>query len=117
MVERRTRTFLVLWLACIAGAGCAVPYLATNVQLRNALPPFTPGLLAVVVLAQSAILFAAFVFVGLALGPRLGLGTPFVSARVAGAAAPGFGRLALRALLLGMAGGAVIFTLDRWVFG
>jgi membrane protease YdiL (CAAX protease family) len=115
--ENRTRTFLVLWIACIVGAACVIPYVATNRQLTRMLPPFTLGSLIIVVLAQSTLLFAGFVLLGLVLAHRVSLGTPFVSARVAGVAPPGFGRVALRSLLIGLAAGAVIFVMDRWVFG
>ncbi|HVO10444.1 MAG TPA: CPBP family glutamic-type intramembrane protease [Vicinamibacteria bacterium] len=74
-------------------------------------------MLIVLVLAQSTIVFAGLVFLGLVLSHRVGLGTPFISARVAGATAPGFAGVALQSLLIGLTSGVVIFLLDRWAFG
>ena len=113
----RARTFLVLWIACVVGALCLIPYVATNTQLMGGLPAFTLGKLTAVVLAQGAIFFAGFILIGLSLGRRIGLEAPFISGKLAGTRVAGFQRIAIRSVLIGLLAGALIFVADRYAFG
>jgi membrane protease YdiL (CAAX protease family) len=111
------KLFLVLWIASILGGVCVIPYVSTNALLKPVLHTIPMQVLIALVLLESGILFAVFIFVGLLLGKRVDLGLPLVSARLQNLPFPGFGRTALFSIMGGLVGGALVFILDRYVFG
>ena len=111
------KLFFILWIASIFGGACVIPYISTNALFKPILQTTPMQTLIAVVLLQSGILFAVFVFLGLLLGKRVDLGVPFISAKLQHKRLPGFKRIALFSILVGLLGGVLIFVLDRYAFG
>jgi hypothetical protein len=84
------KIFWLLLLASIVGVAALLPYLIVffqKVLASNPLPMPLPVLMAVQIM-QSAILFAAFVSLGLVLAPRAGIEMPVLQRWFYGGAAP-----------------------------
>jgi hypothetical protein len=84
------RIFWLLLLASIVGVAALLPYLIAffqKVLSTNPLPMPLPVLMAVQVM-QSAILFAAFISLGLVLAPKAGIEMPFLQRWFYGGPAP-----------------------------
>lgn len=109
------KLFFILWIASIIGGTFVIPYVLTNPLITSALPPISLSTLVAVVLLQSTIYFGVSVFLGLWLGEKVGLGAPFLAARLRGKPLPGFRPLAWLALGIGSGAGVLIFVLDRHV--
>jgi len=112
----KRRLFFFLWISCLAGGMTVIPYLLTNPLMAPLLRSLPLPALVVSVLAQSAVFFAIFTFLGIWLGEKVGLGVPFLQARLQGHPLPGFVRTAWRSLGAGLAAGALLFAMDRYVF-
>jgi CAAX prenyl protease-like protein len=84
------KIFWLLLIASILGVAALLPYLLAffqNVLSTNPLPMPLPVLMAVQIM-QSAILFAAFISLGLVLAPRAGIDMPVLRQWFYGGAAP-----------------------------
>jgi membrane protease YdiL (CAAX protease family) len=68
-------------------------------------------------LGQSGVLFAIVILIGLRLGGRVGLGAPLLPEWLRGGTPAGWGGRLRQACALGGLAGAVVFVLDRYVFG
>lgn len=84
-MTRRTRLFLILWLAGMTGVLSLllvdIPALVANLPLPPdaEIPPFTP-LVKVLTVLQPAVLVALAVFAGVALASKVGLSSPAAEA-------------------------------------
>jgi membrane protease YdiL (CAAX protease family) len=116
-----TRTGLYLWLAGVFGAICVLPY---AVELAPAAFDAAAQQLGIptsavigISIAQSALLLAFATFTGLWAARKLGLGAPLVDALIRKEALPhSSGRIAVRAIVLGVAAALLILILDWLVF-
>ena len=93
LIERPRYPWKIFWLlllASIIGVAALLPYLIAFFQKMlstNPLPMPLPVLMAVQIM-QSAILFAAFISLGLVLAPRAGIEMPILRGWFYGGAAP-----------------------------
>jgi hypothetical protein len=115
-----SRTGLVIWVGATLGTACVIPYVAAltpalhEAATRLRVPITVVALLSV---AQSAVLLAILTFSGLWAARRLGLGAPVLDAWLhGGAAPPGGRRRAFAAIGWGLASGMAMLALDLLVF-
>lgn len=109
------KLFFILWITSIIGGTFVIPYVLTNPLMASVLSRIPLPTFIAVVLLQSAIYFGVSVFLGLWLGEKVGLGAPFLAARMQGKPLPGFRPLAWLALGIGSSAGVLIFILDRHI--
>jgi hypothetical protein len=116
-----SRTAVVLWVAAVIGTICVLPYVLALVPGQAvkaghvALPKSALVALSII---QSAVLLGVMTFSGLWAARRLGMGAPFLDARLYRQAAPAGGRRAfLVAVAWGLGSGLAALALDLWVFG
>ena len=82
-VHAKKRLGLLLWLAGMIGAGSLLPVLPSLVSDLSSADLTVPiWLLQVVTLAQTAVLLAVAVFLGVVLAPKVGLSAPAAEAAV-----------------------------------
>lgn len=110
------RSFLAVWLLGVAGVVASVPYLFRTGVLDPAALPLSPALAVVATIGQTAVLLAAATWIGLSLGPAVGLRTPFLDAALDGHPMPDPRPVVAQALGLGGAAGALVLALDRFAF-
>jgi hypothetical protein len=112
---------LALWLLSLCGGLLVLPYVATleSKALAAAAARTHLGVdtLLAISIAQTAVLLAVAVGVGLWAARKLGLGTPLIAALVTRTPMPKkVGRTLLLALVLGIAMGVLLILLDKFVF-
>ena len=111
------KVFFTLWLAAILSTLAVLPYvLELQAGLLAKLPIPLPTLIALQI-AQSGVLFAVLIFIGMILMKRVGLSTPILDSVTRGESASD----ALRAVLpisiaLGVIASLLILGLDLYVF-
>ena len=110
------RSFLTLWLLGVAGVAASVPYLFRSGVLDPAALPVSPALAVGATIGQTAVLLAAATWIGLSLGPAVGLRTPFLDALVGAHPMPDPRPVVAQALGLGAVTGALVLGVDRIVF-
>jgi membrane protease YdiL (CAAX protease family) len=115
------KTALVLWALSLIGALLILPYVATleSKALAAAVARTHLSLTALLALstAQTAVLLAIAVSIGLLASRRLGLSTPLIDAWLLKSSAPKYTPFTLLlAVALGVATGALLITLDRALF-
>jgi len=110
------RSFLALWLLGVVGVAASMPYLSRSGILDPATLPVSPALAVGATIAQTAILLAAAIWIGLSLGPAVGFRTPFLDAALDGHAMPDPRPVVAQSLGLGAAAGAFVLALDRLAF-
>ncbi len=115
------KTALVLWVLALCGGILVLPYVATleNKALAAAAAHtrFDVRELLAISVAQSAVLLAIAVVVGLWAARKLGLGTPLIAALLSRRPAPEKTRATLLiAVALGIVTALALVMLDHWVF-
>lgn len=110
------RSFLTLWLLGVAGVAASVPYLFRFGVLDPAALPLSTTLAVGAAIGRTAVLLAIATWIGLALGPDVGLRTPFLDAALDGHPMPDPRPVVAQALGLGVAAGALVLALDRFAF-
>lgn len=113
------RSFLVLFSAGMVGAIAVLPYSFSLAGDRLATVPVPIALLVAVQLLQSALLLAAAAAAGVALGPRVGLGAPYVRGLVkrrTPTASTSLKRSAAESAVAGVVAGCVIVVADTVIF-
>src|SRR5579862_5200671 len=121
MNDRFLKTALVLWALALCGVVLVLPYVATleNKALTTvaARTHFTVAELLALSVAQTAVLLAIAVVVGLWAARKLGLGTPLIAAFLSRGPAPETTRSTLViAGGLGIVTGLALMMLDHWIF-
>ena len=113
-MSQRTKLFLILWLAGMAGAVSLllmdIPALVANVPLPpgTVVPPFTP-VVKLLTVVQPAVLLTIAVLIGVTLASRVGLSSPMAEAIARnGPWRAALGPQILPGLLGGLAGGVGI---------
>jgi len=110
------RLFAVLWAASVLTSAAVIPYIIALGVLNTARLPISLGTAVALQIAQSAVLFAVLVFVGLLLARATGLGAPFLEAWLGAEKRKSIGPALGSAAALGASAGLVIFVLDRFLF-
>ncbi len=112
---------LVLWTLGVVGAALVLPYAMTlqdiSFPAEAARLGTVPWVLIAVSIAQSAILLAIAVFVGLWAARKLGLGAPLLNAALKVSPPPQrWGRTFVFAALIGIGVGAILLGLEHYLF-
>lgn len=110
------RSFLAVWLLGVAGVAASVPYLFRSGVLDPAALPLSPALAVAVTIAQTAALLAVATWIGLSLGPAVGLRTPFLDAALGDHPMPDPRPVVAQSLGMGAVAGALVLALDRFAF-
>src|SRR5687768_15234998 len=113
------KIFFILLAAAILGVIAILPY-ALELQadaLANIQLPMPMEILILLQVAQSAVLFALVIFIGLLLANRTGLGLAILEAGLAGEnVAPRIRAILLPSIALGIAAAILIIALDQFIF-
>ncbi|HEX4631783.1 MAG TPA: CPBP family glutamic-type intramembrane protease [Chthoniobacterales bacterium] len=112
------KIFWLLLLTSIIGVAALLPYLLAffqNVLSTNPLPMPLPVLMAVQIM-QSAILFAAFISLGLVLAPRAGIDLPVLRAWFYGGGAPAPKNAAVLPIIAGVAVSGILVLIFYMYF-
>lgn len=111
------KVFFVLWIAAILSTLAVLPYtLELQSSALASLPIPLPALIAAQ-MAQSTVLFAVMIFIGMLLARQVGLGTPILEAATRGEPTGDKIRGILpRSILIGVIGALVILGLESIVF-
>ncbi len=111
------RLFAILWVAGVVASAAILPYAFYQGLFLTSEFPVPLPVAIVLQLAQSSVLFAIVILLGLRLSGCVGLGAPILGEWLRGDAAAGWGGRLRQAGALGGLAGAVLFVVDRYVFG
>ncbi len=113
------KAFFILWLAAILSTLALLPYaleLQSGLLAEVELPIPLPALIAIQI-AQSGILFAILIFIGMILMKRIGLSTPILDSVTSGESASDRLRAVLPiSIMLGVFASLLIIGLDLYFF-
>jgi membrane protease YdiL (CAAX protease family) len=108
------KLFLILLAAGIFANIAVLPYTFSLVLLQMPKPIF---LFIPAVIIQAAIMFSIFIFIGLYLGNKVGLGAPIIEDWLNGESVKGrFKSVLIISIVLGLLVGILLFFLDRFAF-
>lgn len=110
------RSFLSVWLLGVLGVVASIPYLFRSGVLDPATLPVSPVVAVLGTVVQTALLLAVATWIGLSLGPAVGLRTPFLDAWLDGHPLPDPRPVVVQALGFGVAAGALVLALERFAF-
>lgn len=107
------KLFLTLWLAGMLGTIAGLPYAFTLQKSIIAMSPLPLPALVVVSIIQTAILLAVVIYLGLRASRAVGLGAPYLEARLKGEKKEGFGRVAKFSIAIGFVVSVLIAVADK----